>query len=271
MNRPGLLVVLIFGIACSSSSRTTVDPNSGPTKSDAAAPAPTGEPPPTPDAAPVVAPDAALISAADAAVTPDSADASSGPKEAGGGGGAPAVEAKWSHTGCQQSTLKYPNIDKNMGKFPPGSCPPPDDLPRPCGGDSKIAVMTATSSGHETGFVHPPEYSTDQYMMTRWSSPASGPTAWLSLDLGVEKTFRRIYLAWELSHAADYDVVVSNDGTTWMPLKQVRAGNGYQDILDVEGTARHVRINGLQKGLTDTGGKTYGYSLFDVTICGERP
>jgi len=31
--------------------------------------------------------------------------------------------------------------------------------------------------------------------------------AWLSLDLGSEQTFKRIYLAWELSHASDYDVV----------------------------------------------------------------
>jgi hypothetical protein len=131
--------------------------------------------------------------------------------------------------------------------------------------------MKATTSGYETGYWHPPEYAVDQYTMTRWSSPGSMAMAWLALDLGSEQTFKRLYLAWELSHASDYDIEVSSDGTTWMPLKQVRGGNGYQDIIDVEGKARHVRINGLTKGKTDTGGATYGYSLFDVTICGERP
>jgi hypothetical protein len=217
------------------------------------------EPEPTTDAAPPA--EDALAATADTA-PPSTGDASSGP---------PATEAKWSHTMCNQGSLMYPNIDKNMGKFPPGSCPPPETLARPCGGNSKLTIMTATSSGHETGYVHPPMYAIDQYIMTRWSSPASMAMAWLSLDLGAEQTFKRIYLAWELSHASDYDVVVSNDGTTWMPLKQVRGGNGYQDIIDVDAKARHIRINGITKGKTDTGGATYGYSIFDVTVCGERP
>jgi hypothetical protein len=183
-------------------------------------------------------------------------------------GGGPVTEASWPRTGCNQGALKFPNIDKNMGKFPPGSCPPPETLKRDCGGDSKIKVMTATASAWETGYYHPAQYAVDEYLMTRWSSP-SGPTAWLAMDLGSEQTFKRIYLAWELAHATDYDIVISNDGTTWMPLKQVRGGNGDQDIVDVEGKARHVRINGVTRGKTGT--ELYGYSLFDVTICGERP
>ena len=225
------------------------------------------EPAATPDTAPAPGEDAWAPEPDTAAPGPDAAIAT----DTGGSSGPPPTEAKWSHTGCNQSTLMFPNIDKNMGKFPPGSCPPPEDLPRPCGGNSKLTVMTATTSGYETGYYHPPMYAVDQYLMTRWSSPGSMAMAWLSLDLGSEQTFKRIYLAWELSHASDYDVVVSNDGTTWTPLKQVRGGNGYQDILDVDGKARHIRINGLVKGKTDTGGATYGYSLFDVTVCGERP
>jgi hypothetical protein len=164
--------------------------------------------------------------------------------------------------------LMYPMIDKNNGRFPPGSCPPPETLARPCGGNSQIKVMTATASAYETGYVHPPAYAVDQYVMTRWSSP-SGATAWLAMDLGSEQSFKRIYLAWELAHATDYDIVVSNDGTTWQPLKQVRGGDGFQDIVDVEGKARHIRINGVTRGKTGT--MLYGYSLFDVVICGERP
>jgi hypothetical protein len=183
---------------------------------------------------------------------------------------APVEEAMWSHTGCDQDSLMFPNIDRNNGMFPPGSCPPPEDLPRDCGGNSRIRVMTATASAYETGYVHPPSYAVDQYLMTRWSSP-TGTTAWLALDLGSEQTWKRIYLAWELAHAGDYDIQTSNDGRTWMTIKQVRGGNGYQDIVDVEGTSRHIRINGVARGRTGTGGQLYGYSLFDVVVCGERP
>ncbi len=180
-----------------------------------------------------------------------------------------AGEAVWMHQGCNPATLMFPMIDKNNGKFPPGSCPPPASLKRDCGNNSAIKVMAATSSPFETGYVHPPGYAIDEHLMSRWSSN-SGPSAWLALDLGAEKTFQRIYLAWELAHATDYDVVTSNDGTTWTMLKQVRGGDGFQDIIDVEGKARHVRINGVTRGPTGTN-MLYGYSLFDVTICAERP
>jgi hypothetical protein len=204
----------------------------------------------------------------DAAATPDSEPEQPDASAADAAPSGPTTEATWAYQGCNQGALMYPPIDKNNGKFPPGSCPPPETLKRDCGGDTKIAVKTATSSAHETGYVHPPSYAVDQYLMTRWSSPG-GATAWLAMDLGSEQTFKRIYLAWELAHATDYDIVVSNDGMTWTPLKQVRGGDGFQDIVDVEGKARHVRINGITRG--KTGGQLYGYSLFDVVICGERP
>jgi hypothetical protein len=176
------------------------------------------------------------------------------------------MEAMWPLTGCNQSQIDYPNIDTTTnGRFPPGSCPPPTDLPRPCGGASKIMIMGARASSHEMGFLHAPEYAIDQYMVTRWSSPASQPTAWLALDFGTEKTFKRIYLAWELAFATGYDVQTSQDGQAWTTIREVRGSNGYQDILDVDATSRHLRINGLMKG------SQHGYSLFDVTVCGERP
>ncbi len=181
---------------------------------------------------------------------------------------APNGEAMWSHTMCNKATLMFPKIDKNNGVFPIGSCPPPETLNRACGGNSKIKVMKATAQTWETGYVHPPEYAIDEYLMTRWSSNTM-PTSWIQLDFGSEQTFSRIYLAWELAHGSDYDLVTSNDGTTWTMLKQVRGGNGYQDIVDVEGKARYLRLNGVKRGVIGEG--PYGYSLFDFTICGQRP
>jgi hypothetical protein len=202
------------------------------------------------------------------------------PNVAGAAGAGPAggsndppiqvEEAIWSHTDCDKPALAFPDIDKNEGVFPIGSCPPPEDLFRGCGAGSKIPVMTAAASSYETGYWHPPEYAHDEHLRTRWSSN-SGETGWLTLDLGSAKAFKRLYLAWELAHGGDYDIQVSDDGQSWMTVKEVRGGDGYQDIVDVEATARHIRINGVARGTTDTGGEVYGYSLFDVTICGELP
>jgi hypothetical protein len=49
------------------------------------------------------------------------------------------------------------------------------------------------------------------------------------------------------------------------PSPKRSTGHGFQDIVDVEGRSRYVRIKGVTRG------SQYGYSLFDVTICGERP
>jgi hypothetical protein len=205
--------------------------------------------------------------AADVTISADTGNG--GGDDAGGSGGpGPTTEAMWSYTACNKKALMFPKIDKNNGVFPIGSCPPPEDLNRNCGGNSKIAIKAATAQTWENGYWHPPEYAFDQYLMTRWSSHTM-VTSWLQLDLGTEQTFRRIYLAWELAHGSDYDIVTSNDGMTWTMLKQVRGGNGFQDILDVEGKARYVRMNGVKRG--NVGEGPYGYSLFDVTICGERP
>jgi hypothetical protein len=196
-------------------------------------------------------------------------DTGGGGGEAGGPVTPPSAEATWSHTACNKAQLMFPNIDKNMGKFPIGSCPPPADLPRPCGGNTNIKVMKATSSPWETGYYHPPEYAHDEHLMTRWSSN-SGPSAWLQLDLGTEQAFKRVYLAWELAHASDYDIATSNDAMAWTMAKQVRGGNGFQDIVDLEGKGRYVRITGVTRGKVGNE-PLYGYSLFDVVICGERP
>jgi hypothetical protein len=213
--------------------------------------------------------------AADTSSEAATVDTGGGGSDTGGGGGSeagtgtpPSMEAKWSYTACNKRMLMFPNIDKNKGVFPIGSCPPPADLPRPCGGNSKITVMKSTAQTYETGYWHPPEYAYDEHLMTRWSSNTM-LTSWLQLDLGTEQSFKRIYLAWELAHASDYDIVSSNDGTTWTMVKQVRGGDGFQDILDVEGKGRYVRMNGIKRG--EVGEGPYGYSLFDFVICGERP
>src|SRR5687767_2992416 len=176
MIRPALAAILALLPALSCSPVRT-----RPTVPDDAAPPPVtpardAAAPPRPDAAnPISVPDSAVASAPDtaAAVTPDAAatlapdtlpasaadadpvarDGAPAPADAGRDDGARPVSdaggvsgATWMLTGCNQAMLMYPNIDKNMGRFPPGSCPPPESLKAVCPGDSKIKVAMATAS-----------------------------------------------------------------------------------------------------------------------------
>jgi hypothetical protein len=263
---------------------------------DAMKAAPSGKPdasaprPPKQDAASTaLTPDAGAAGGEDAApVTPP--DASPGPEDAAalvdaepmaGDGGLGASDAGgvpgavWGYDACDKATLPFPKIDKNNGKFPPGSCPPPEALKAVCPGNSKLKFVGATASAYETGYVHPPAYAIDEHLMTRWSSPygpdrttPSASPAWIRLDFGMEVSWKRLYLLWEMAFGKDYDLVVSNDGQSWTPLVQVRGSDGFQDILEVSGKGRYLRMNGINRGPTPTG-RLYGYSLFDVTACAE--
>ncbi|HEY0707366.1 MAG TPA: discoidin domain-containing protein [Polyangia bacterium] len=188
----------------------------------------------------------------------------------------PVTGANWPYTGCNQAQIMYPRIDSNNGRFPPGSCPPPETLKPVCPGGSKIPVMMATASSFETAFPHPPAYAIDDHLTTRWSTNP-GATGWIVLDLGSEKTFQRLYLLWELAHGSGYNIEVSNDSRAWTPITMVRDGNGFQDILDVDGKGRYIRMNGVTRGSTGNvpqccaaPGTLHGYSLFDFTVCAER-
>ena len=45
-------------------------------------------------------------------------------------------------------------------------------------------------------------------------------------------------------------------------------GDGFVDVVDAEGKGRYLKIQGLKRAKV---GKEplYGYSLFDVTVCGQ--
>lgn len=221
--------------------------------------------PPPPDAAVTPPPPDAAVTPPppDAAVTPPPPDAAS-PEAGGNPDGTITENYQWSHTSCDQKAIPYP-----YGPFPPGSCPPPASQTIACPGNSKITVQTATASNWETGYNHPPAHAIDQYPATRWSSH-SGPTAWFVADLGAVRVYQRIHLTWEIAYATDYDLETSNDGATWTTLKAIRGGNGFVDSVDVEGNSRYIRMRGITRGPNSTG-QLFGYSLFDFTVCGERP
>ncbi|MER5554599.1 discoidin domain-containing protein [Streptomyces sp. NPDC002793] len=98
---------------------------------------------------------------------------------------------------------------------------------------------------------------------TRWSSAASDPQ-WLSVDLGAPAALDRVELSWEAAHAKTYRIELSANGTDWSTAYSTTAGAGGTEVVDVSGTARHVRVLGTARA---TG---YGYSLWEFKVFGTR-
>jgi hypothetical protein len=63
--------------------------------------------------------------------------------------------------------------------------------------------------------------------------------------------------------------LTSADGKRWTTVHTERDSDGFVDVLDVKGRGRYLKIQGLKRAKVG-GDPLYGYSLFDVTICGRR-
>jgi hypothetical protein len=120
---------------------------------------------------------------------------------------------------------------------------------------------TTASSYQPTGPNGPqlPSYATDGNFTTRWASNWTA-AEWLQVDLGQPTTINHIQLAWEAAYAKGYQIQVSNDGTSWQTIYSTTTGNGGFDDIDVAGSGRYVRMNGIERGTT------YGYSLWEFGV-----
>lgn len=119
---------------------------------------------------------------------------------------------------------------------------------------------TATSSGDENG-GSPPSLAVDGNQNTRWSS-AYFDNAWITIDLGSEKTFNRVVLRWENAHAKSYQIQVSHDNNDWSNTvyTQNASNGGVEDVSFASTTARYIRMQGVQRSTQ------YGYSLFEFEV-----
>jgi hexosaminidase len=114
----------------------------------------------------------------------------------------------------------------------------------------------ATASSTETPDF-PAANATDGDLGTRWSSQYTDPT-WLQVDLGSVQTVNRVVLAWEAAYGKNYQIQISNDGTTWTTLYTRTNGTGGTETLTgFTGTGRYLRMNGTARGTQ------WGYSLYE--------
>ncbi|MET9618417.1 family 20 glycosylhydrolase [Kitasatospora indigofera] len=128
---------------------------------------------------------------------------------------------------------------------------PTADIP----GDLAEGRPTTASSVEVSSF--PAVNATDGSLGTRWSSQAVDPS-WLQVDLGSVQTVNRVVLAWEAAYGKDYQLQMSNDGTTWTTVYTRTGGTGGTETLTgFTGTGRYIRMNGTARGTA------HGYSLYE--------
>lgn len=98
---------------------------------------------------------------------------------------------------------------------------------------------------------------------TRWSSAFTDPQ-WISVDLGADYNINEVKITWETAAAADYQVQVSADQSTWTTLKAI-AGNTalVNDNTGLSGHGRYLRIYGTARVTP------YGYSIYELEAYGS--
>ncbi|MGW6282201.1 discoidin domain-containing protein [Kribbella sp. NPDC055071] len=99
---------------------------------------------------------------------------------------------------------------------------------------------------------------------TRWASAEGADPQWIRVDLGQAATIHRVKLSWEAAYGKDYRIEVSDDGTTFSPVKDVANGNGgTDDLTGLQGHGRYLRLVGTKRATS------YGYSLWELEVYGS--
>ncbi len=119
---------------------------------------------------------------------------------------------------------------------------------------------TTASSVENAGT--PASAATDGNSGTRWSSAFSDPQ-WLQVDLGASHSINRVVLNWENAYAKTFSIQTSTTGTGgWTDITPVTTGQAGMQTLNVTGSGRYVRVNGLTRATP------WGYSLWDFQVYG---
>ncbi|MBN9141102.1 MAG: discoidin domain-containing protein [Micrococcales bacterium] len=135
------------------------------------------------------------------------------------------------------------------------------------------STITGSASHGNAALALDNTYTWPDWGGSRWDSgveeqpPGSGNWVgrdgeWIQLDLGAPTPVCGVKTVWEAAYAKDFDVLASNDGSSWTTVAQVRdvASAGYQLTRFPETTARYLRI------LAVTRATQYGVSIWEVNV-----
>lgn len=108
-----------------------------------------------------------------------------------------------------------------------------------------------------------PAYAIDGTKSTRWESAWGNDTEWIYVDLGKVTNFTGVKLYWEGAYAKEYKIQTSNDEENWNTVYTNNNCAGGNEELNIQGSARYVRVYMTKKALT-----AYGYSLYEFEVYG---
>jgi hypothetical protein len=116
----------------------------------------------------------------------------------------------------------------------------------------------------------------DKDFTTRWESVWASDPQWIYVDFGAPVYINRVQILWLRACAANYDLQVSNNTTTWTTIRSI-VGNtvgssvsptDWTTAVDhaglVGGVGRYLRVFG--KTRCDT---NYGYSMWEMQASGD--
>ena len=129
--------------------------------------------------------------------------------------------------------------------------PPPTNI---------VQGKTATASSTENAGT-PASAAVDGNTGTRWSSAFSDPQ-WLQVDLGQSYNITQVSINWEAAYAKAFQVQTSNDGTNWTSIYSTTTGTGGNQVLNVTGSGRYLRVYGTARATQ------YGYSIWELGAVG---
>jgi hypothetical protein len=103
------------------------------------------------------------------------------------------------------------------------------------------------------------ERAVDGDPRTRWAS-AFRDGQWVTVDLGAAVPLSKVRMQWESAYAKEYELQLSNEGLVWTTARHVTEGDGDVDELDIDTTARFVRVLGTRRATP------YGVSLWELQV-----
>jgi hypothetical protein len=130
---------------------------------------------------------------------------------------------------------------------------------------NRALYKPAYSSSVETeqGITHYPGLAVDGNPGTRWSTQYSDPQ-WIYVDLLGFYDIKRIVCNWEAAYGDDYMIQVSDNAAEWTTIHAATdSGGGIDDIRDLSGIGRFVRMLGFSRGPNN-----WGYSLWEFEVYG---
>lgn len=100
---------------------------------------------------------------------------------------------------------------------------------------------------------------------TFWASDEGVDPQWIYVDLGARYNLRQAVIYWGFFNARDFQIEVSNDATTWTPVRTFTGNTAYVNTLNLEGSSgRYVRLLGTARNTI------YSYTVYEFQLYGTE-